>query len=113
MVVEVGGWEHECCGAAYERGQLVDLNCVSYLGGDGRNCFSEVHHVTVPDRRVRGRITDIAMVLDDGSTRAILRLPSGAALRHFDDDDDGLLRDPWSERLVGEISSEFILTVRT
>src|SRR3712207_7720612 len=27
VVVEVGGWEHACCGAAIERNQLVDFQC--------------------------------------------------------------------------------------
>jgi hypothetical protein len=62
VVVEVGGWEHECCGDATERNQLVDLYCIRYEGPDGPVRLTEGHdgRLDVPaDERVRGRVTDI------------------------------------------------------
>ncbi|MGY2083918.1 DUF6578 domain-containing protein [Blastococcus sp. SYSU DS0539] len=116
VVVEVGGWEHECCGDAIERNQLVDFQCIRYKGPDGQMRLAESHHGGLDvsaDERVRGRVTEIQVVHDGGGTQAILRLPSGEALRGFDDDDDGHLEDPWTGDVVTSASLEFLVTVRT
>ena len=114
VVVEVGGWEHVCCGDAIERNQLVDLRCIRYTGADGRLQLIETHHdLDVPAvERVRGPVTDIQVVPDGGTARAVLRVPSGAALRGFDDEDDGHLEDPWSGEVISAESAEFLVTVR-
>jgi hypothetical protein len=36
VVVEVGDWEHECCGEAIERNQLVDFQCIRYTDSASR-----------------------------------------------------------------------------
>ncbi|MCF6743467.1 hypothetical protein E9529_04105 [Blastococcus sp. KM273128] len=116
VVVEVGGWEHECCGEAVERNQLVDFSCIRYQGPDGRERLAESHHGGLDvraDERVRGRVTDIQVVRDGGVAQAVLRLPSGQALRGFDDGDDGHLEDPWTGDLLPSGSTEFLVTVRT
>jgi hypothetical protein len=116
VVVEVGGWEHECCGAAIERNQLVDLHCIRYEGPDGPVRLIESHHggLDVPaDERVRGRVTEIRAVHDGGATQPILRVPSGQALRGCHDDDDGHLEDPWTGEVVTSAGPEFLVTVRT
>lgn len=115
MVVEVGDWEHACCGEAIERDQLVDFRCIRYTRPDGGVRLIESHHeLDVPAvDRVRGRVTHIEVVHGDGTGRAILRVPSGAALRGFDEEDDGHLEDPWTGELVSSDGEEFLVTVRT
>jgi hypothetical protein len=39
VVVEIGGWEHECCGLAVEIGDVVEYWVVS---ADGARRFGEV-----------------------------------------------------------------------
>ena len=115
VVVEVGGWERSCCGAAVERNQLVDFQCIRYDAGDGRMRLSESHHeldVSAVER-VQGRVVWIEVVPDGGTAVPVLRVPSGSALRGFDDGDDGHLEDPWSGDLVSSDSGEFLVTVRT
>ena len=115
VVVEVGGWEHECCGQAIERNQLVDFRCIRHQGTDGRMRLVESHHggLDVPaDERVRGRVTWLQVVHDDGIATAILRVPSGRALRGFAGDDDGHLEDPWTGDVITAGASEFLVTVR-
>ncbi len=113
VVVGVGGWEHECCGAAVERHGLVDFGCIRQAGPDGRVRVVETHHHIDPEERVRGRVTDIQVVSGGGTTRPILRLPSGRALRGSDDDDDGHLEDPWTGEVVTRGTLEFLVVVRT
>ena len=53
-------------------------------------------------------------VVDDGRTaQPILRVPSGSALRGFDDEDDGHLEDPWTGDEITSESREFLVTVQT
>jgi hypothetical protein len=115
VVVEVGGWEHECCGEAVERNQLVDLPCIRYQGPDGQLHLVESHHeVDVPaDQRVRGRVTEVQVVGDGGFARPVLRVPSGRALRGFDPDDDGHLEDPWTGDVISSEAEEFLVTIQT
>lgn len=115
VVVEVGDWEHECCGEAIERNQLVDFRCIRYTGPDGRTRLVESHHGGLgvhAGERVRGRVIRIELVHEDGTTRPILRVPSGDALRGFDRVDDGHLQDPWTGDVIPSESREFLVTVR-
>jgi hypothetical protein len=116
VVVEVGDWEHECCGEAIERNQLVDFRCIRYTGPDGRTHLVESHHGGLDvqaDARVQGRVTWIELVPEDRTTRPILRAPSGEALRGFDRVDDGHLEDPWTGDVITSESRDFLVTVRT
>ena len=115
VVVEVGGWEHECCGEAIERNQLVDLQCVNYTGQDGVRRLAESHHgLDLPVmERVRGRVVDLRVVLSDGAPQPVLRIPSGTALCGVDETDDGHLEDPWTGEVVIAEGGEFLVTVRT
>ncbi len=125
VVVEVGGWEHECCGEAIERDQVVDLRCIRHEGPDGRTRLVESHHggLDVPaDEHVRGRVTEIQVVLETGEVRSVLRVPGGGELRDVDElrdggedgdgDGDGLLQDPWTGDAIASRSVEFLVTVR-
>ncbi|MEU2347193.1 hypothetical protein [Modestobacter sp. NPDC049651] len=116
VVVEVGGWEHQCCGEAVERGQLVDFRCIRSAGPDGRVRLSESHHggLDVPaGERVQGRVVDIAVVREGAAPVPVLRLPSGRALGGSDEHDDGHLEDPWTGEVVAPVSEDFLVTVRT
>lgn len=115
VVVEVGGWEHECCGEAIELDQVVDFRCIAWAAPDGRVRLIESHHEldVSADERIRGRVTEIRLVEDDGSTRAVHRAPSGKALRGFDDADDGHLEEPWTGEVIQSDGREFLVTVRT
>lgn len=76
----------------------------------------ESHHGGLDVRageRVRGRVTGIQVMQDGGAARSVLRVPSGAALRGFDEDDDGHLEDPWTGDVIASESNEFLVNVRT
>ncbi|WP_416395169.1 MULTISPECIES: hypothetical protein [unclassified Curtobacterium] len=96
VVVLVGGWEHQCCGLPVEIGEVVEYGVVS---ADGARRFAEIRHDTVPNQRIRGRVTELFAVGRDGRV-AIDRVPSGRALRGFDDDDDGHLEARWTGQPV-------------
>jgi hypothetical protein len=116
VVVAVGGWEHECCGQAIERDQLVDLRCIRDTGPDGHVRLIESHHGgldAAADERVQGRVSDLHLVQQGGTKRAVLRVPSGLALRGLDDADDGHLEDPWTGEVVPAARPLFLVTVRT
>ena len=108
--VEVGGWEHECCGEAIERGQVVDLDCQRAMGEDGWVHLYAGRH-SPAERRVRGRVRAIHVLRSGQPAQPVLRVPGGSALRGFDPDDDGHLEDPWTGEpvLPGE---DFLVTVR-
>jgi hypothetical protein len=115
VVVEVGDWEHECCGEAIERNELVNFQCIRYEGSDGRVRLIETHHgLDVPaEVRVQGRVVEIEVLDDAGIAHPIHRVPSGAALRGFDDGDDGHLAAPWTGEVITSTSRDFLVTVRT
>ncbi len=108
--VEVGGWEHECCGDAIERGQLVDLDCQRTMGEDGLMHLHAGHH-SPAERRVRGRVRGIQVVRSDESSQPVLHVPSGRALRGFDPEDDGHLENPWTGEAAPD-GENFLVTVR-
>jgi hypothetical protein len=110
VVVEVGGWEHACCGPAIERDQLVDLGCIRNVAPDGGVSLSETRHEVESEIRVRGRVCDIQVARLGQPARPVLRLPSGRALRGFDDEDDGHLEDPWTGELLAD-GYDFLVVV--
>lgn len=117
MVVEVSDWEHECCGPAYERDSSVAVTCLVVAGPDPATTrYLASHHSLATSHRtveVRGRVADVRIVHPDGSSEAIRRLPSGRALRGFDDEDDGHLEQPWTGEPVTSDSDRYLLTVET
>jgi hypothetical protein len=116
IVVQVGDWEHECCGPTYERDAVVELTCLQVAGPVGVTRSVESHHdlATRPDTiLVRGRVADLSIEHLDGSTEPIERLPSGRALRGFDELDDGRLEQPWTGEPVSNDSNRFLLTIDT
>lgn len=113
--MEVGDWEHECCGPAYQRDTVVDLTCLVVPGqGDVGTRYLESHHDLDTGRdliHVRGRLVELRIQHPDGSGERIERLPSGRALRGFDDADDGHLEQPWTGAPVTRDSDRYLLTV--
>ena len=112
IVVEVGGWEHECCGAAIGRDDVVTFACIPRTQDDGQVRLIESHHDLGASTQVHGRVIDIHVV-ESGATRPILRLPSGAALRGGRTDEDAHLQDPWTGQVITSPSSDFRVTVQT
>lgn len=115
VVVEVGGWEHECCGEAIERDDVVDFDCIRHAGPDGLVHLIESHHGGIdvpPEVRVHGRVTEIQVVRGGGDAQPVLRIPSGRALCGFGDGDDGHLEDPWTGDVIESSGVEFLVTVR-
>jgi hypothetical protein len=120
IVVEVGHWEHECCGPSYERDAVVELTCfvippgVEDVGAGGVQ-YLETHHDGLTSKHkatsIRGRVSDLAIVHLDGSVEPIERLPGGRAIRGFDDDDDGHLERPWTSVAVINDSNRFLVTI--
>jgi hypothetical protein len=113
VTVDVGDREHERCGPAIEGNDVVDLGCLRRRDADGRVRLIETHHDSPLETRVRGRVVDILVLAADGSSTPVLRVPSGVALRGFDDEDDGHLEPPWSGELVDERSRRFLVTVKS
>jgi hypothetical protein len=113
--VDVGGWEHECCGPALERDQVVELRCVELPADDRHPArLVETHHDNDPDATlttVRGRVVELSIRHADGSVEPIERLPSGRALRGFDEHDDGELRRPWTDEPVSPDTDAFVVVI--
>jgi hypothetical protein len=116
VVVEVGGWEHECCGPSYERGETVEVICLDLSGPHPSSTrFVASHHDLTTGHGVvtiRGRVADVGILHPDGSVEALLRLPGGRALRGFGDD-DGLLERPGNGQPVVADSDRFLVTLLT
>ena len=116
-MIEVGDWEHECCGAAFDRDAIVEVTCLKLPGASPSSTrLVESHHELMTNSKTvayKGRVADIAILHPDGSVEAIRRLPSGRALRGFDDDDDGHLEQPWNGQPVVKDSAQFLLTLLT
>ena len=113
VIVEVGGWEHECCGPAIERGDSVTFTCIRHLQPDGQVRLIESHHDLGPSERIQGRVLDIHVVEQAGATRPVLRVPSGAALCGNDSEDAGHLQDPGTGEVAPSDSTDFLITVST
>ena len=112
IVVQVGGWEHECCGEAVEVNQVVDFGCLARRRASGEEQYVETHHDDEPDVRIRGRVVDISVVDIHGARRSIARVPSGSALRGFNSQDDGHLEEQYTGQLVDAKPDVFDVRVK-
>lgn len=110
--VEVGGWEHDCCGPSYERNSIVKITCRILRDERLGVRYVESHHDAFDGDEtdeLRGRIADIQIVHPDGDAEPILRLPSGRSLRGFDDEDDGHLEHAYIGESVTHDSESFVI----
>ncbi|WP_439592027.1 DUF6578 domain-containing protein [Microbacterium sp.] len=112
--ITVGGWEHDCCGPEIERYQRVRWTCVTNPDGG----LVETHHGLEGFKTtdVIGTIVDIELLNPDGSRVLITRVPSGRALRGFDELDDGELFEMYSDQPANATGREladpeFIVTL--
>lgn len=113
--VEVGDREHECCGAAIARDDVVDLDCIVRTDPDGRVHLVETHHDLDgrPHERVRGRVVALHLVEDGVPTRALVRVPRGRAATGWDAAVDGHLQDARTGEVFTSDGQDFLVTVRT
>ena len=86
---------------------------VSRRDGAATRYVESQHDLTTQHNtiRIRGRVVDICIQRLDGSVEQINRLPSGRALRGFDDGDDGHLEQPSTGEPVTYDSNTFLVTV--
>lgn len=113
--MEVGGWEHACCGRAVERNELVDFECFPHEEPDDRVRLIESHHggLDVPtSERIRGRVTEI-QVLQDEDALSILRVPRADEMHTAEEADLHPREDPWTREPIPPRSWEFLVTVQT
>ncbi len=100
--IEVGGWEHECCGDPIAGNDFVDW---AYLI-DADGVRQETHHETrAITGRVRGRVAEIDLLVD-GSRVAVDRVPSGAALSGLDSAPDDAVVTRLSDGADVTVSAE-------
>jgi hypothetical protein len=110
ILVEVGGWEHECCGAALERRSEVTLTCISPdERSDGRYLVYSAHGIKSPAYRCTGHVLDLWLVDEAGHQQPIQRVPSGPALRGFDESDDGAIRSEPTGEIIAAHSGRFLV----
>lgn len=106
--VEVGGWEHDCCGPAYERDARASFTAY----GEGSRYSESRHHEDDTDIvELRGRVADLFVVAEDGTRVPVQRIPSGSAICGFDDHDDGHLEAPWTGEPVDVDSGWFVVVL--
>jgi hypothetical protein len=110
ILVEVGGWEHECCGAALERRSKVTLKCISSdEGSDGGRLLYSAHGIKTPAYRCTGYVLDLWLLDEAGHRQPIQRVPSGPALRGFDESDDGAVRSEPTGEIITPHSGRFLV----
>lgn len=112
LEIEVGGWEHGCCGPELVRFTNVEWTVTA--APDGR--LVETHHgldqtegLEVID--VAGTIVELEAIERDGSRTTIARAPSGRTLRGMDEDDAGDVIELHTDRLIDVSDDGFIVTV--
>ncbi len=100
LEVEVGGWEHDCCGPELLRFTSVEWTVIPVAGGP----FVETHHGMDETEGLKvievvGTIVELEAIDRDGSRTPITRIPSGRALRGMDEDDAGDAHRPPHRRI--------------
>ena len=110
ILVEVGGWEHECCGAALERRSEVTLTCISPgERSDGGDLGYSTHGIKSPVYRCTGYVLDLWLVDEAGHRQPIQCDPSGQALRGFDESDDCAIRAEPTGEIIAAHNGRFLV----
>jgi hypothetical protein len=110
--VNMGGWEHECCGQAHEIDDIVTWDLYLPVAGtlEGDADYMESHHDRLAGGvTVTGRVVGVDVLRAGGGSTAITRLPSGAALRGFAE--DGEVTDRLTGEALEEDLDEFVVTL--
>ena len=109
LEVEVGGWEHGCCGPELVRFTRVEWTVT--VAPDGR--LVETHHdlEDLDVTTVTGTIVDLEALSAGGSRARIARVPSGSALGGMDGADPGEVVELHTDRPVDVSGNRFIVTV--
>jgi len=103
--VSVGGWEHECCGAAISRTDIVTWQVFRHRGE-----LIETHHgLELATVTISGFVVDVRARFNDNEVIEIDRLPSAAALSGNDEHDDGVLVTAWTEIALERRTEEFLV----
>lgn len=93
---------------------MVDFTCLLFSEPGAGTRLVETHHDLEgpgPRERIHGRVVEIEVVHQDGSTRPVLRVPDGSALCGSGED-DGHREDPWTGEVVTSPRNDFLVTVR-
>ncbi|MDT3329938.1 hypothetical protein Q9S78_04575 [Microbacterium sp. KSW-18] len=112
LEVEVGGWEHDCCGPELVRFTPVEWTVIPVVDGP----FVETHHGLEESEglkviEVAGTIVELEAIDRDGSRIPITRIPSGRALLGMDEEDAGDVIEMYTDRIVNVSDDDFIVTV--
>lgn len=102
-LIEIDRWSHDCCGEELSQGMRVTLNCRLPVGYDllrSVDLVADSHSGNLPFISCTGDVVQITMTDDHGTPQPIQRLPSGRALRGFDDLDDGAIQSADTGNLV-------------
>ena len=103
--VSVGGWEHQCCGAAISRRDRVTWQIFRY----GDELIETHHELELDTVSLSGRVLDIRARFEGDEAIEIDRLPSGSALTGNDEHDDGALVAAWTEAPLERSSEDFLV----
>ena len=112
LEVEVGGWEHACCGPELERFVNVKWTVIPVADGP----FVETHHGLDESEGLKvvevvGTIVELEAVERDGSRTPITRIPSGRALGGMDAEDAGDVIELHTDRVVDVSDERFIAII--
>ncbi|MFL0564585.1 hypothetical protein ACH0CG_02425 [Microbacterium sp. 179-I 1D1 NHS] len=110
--IEVGGWEHNCCGPELVRFTKVEWTVIPVADGPS----VETHHGLDESEGLRvvevaGTIVELEAVEPDGSRTPISRIPSGPALSGSDEEDAGDVVELYTDRVLDMSDHRFIATV--
>ncbi|CAL4858928.1 hypothetical protein [Microbacterium sp. MM2322] len=112
LEVEVGEWEHSCCGPELSR--FTNVEWTVFTAPNGR--LVETHH-GLDDLQglevveVAGTIVEVEAIERDGSRTPITRIPSGRALGGRDEEDTGDVIELYTDRVVDVSDEGFIVTI--
>ncbi|MFF2372018.1 DUF6578 domain-containing protein [Agromyces sp. NPDC058110] len=107
--VFVGGWEHACCGESLHRGDAVAWTCIVAPDGGLHVTRHDLEGLRVT--RLEGTVVDLRYVAKDGQSTRIEHVPSGRALRGFDEHDDGRVIAIDSGAILTTTSENFFAVV--
>ncbi|GAB2711199.1 hypothetical protein BKA24_002877 [Microbacterium marinum] len=107
--IEVGDWEHDCCGPEVRRHTEVRWTVIPAVDGP----WTETHHdlTGIKTVVVAGTVVELEALQEDGSRIPITHLPSGPSLRKMGSGDRGDIIELHTGRVVDRSEGGFIVTV--